>query len=524
MDPHPIPVRNFVAACDLVLQRAQRISSLICHPLISTLQLQGALIAVLLAVAWSWAAVVRLGEMRRQQAACAAPTQQLSCSAPGCTPGASSSDLEQASGLPLPPATVILPVTGCSANSQANWLAALGLRYPAELQFLFVVRSKADAAHDAVLALLAGDGSSRQVPQHKARVVVAGPATSCSQKLHNILEGLAAAAPDSKFALCLDDDIQAHPSFMERTVQQLQADPSLFMATGYPLDIPAPGSSLLTYCVLAYHLPLLAAFSTRQRIQFVWGGCMVMPLGPLRDDRYGIVKAWAGGGYSDDLIVAAKCAEHKLQVLCQPHAVFPQRLDPCFSWRHYWNYLRRQLFVMDTWAGDTNRRINHTMMVAHSYLSWAFTVPATTASLRLLLWVVQLLLLPTQQVYDGPGTSWDWLGLFGEKGCSLSMVSTLLFWVGLLSAAGALRWMTGVLLDLFTQQLPAADDLDLQCFSWGKVWLGMYVNNALLPVCMLYTYLQPAVEWAGITYWKRNGSITYVQHTSAPQCRPSRRE
>ena len=54
------------------------------------------------------------------------------------------------------------------------------------------------------------------------------------------------------------------------------------------------------------------------------------------------------------------------------------RLDPCFSWRRYWNYLRRQLFVMDTWAGSTNRRINHTMMVAHSYLSWAFAVPATT--------------------------------------------------------------------------------------------------------------------------------------------------
>ena len=69
----------------------------------------------------------------------------------------------QASGLPLPPATVILPVTGSSATSQANWLAALGLRYGAELQFLFLVRSKADAAHDAVLALLAGDGSSRQV-------------------------------------------------------------------------------------------------------------------------------------------------------------------------------------------------------------------------------------------------------------------------------------------------------------------------------------------------------------------------
>ena len=62
------------------------------------------------------------------------------------------------------------------------------------------------------------------------------------------------------------------------------------MAAGYPFDVPAPGSSLLTYCVLAYHLPLLVAFSTRQRIQFVWGGCMVLPLEPLRDDRYGIVK------------------------------------------------------------------------------------------------------------------------------------------------------------------------------------------------------------------------------------------
>lgn len=92
------------------------------------------------------------------------------------------------------------------------------------------------------------------------------------------------------------------------------------------------------------------------------------------------------------------------------------------------------------------------------------------ASLRLLLWVVQLLLLPTQQVYDGPGTSWDWLGLFGEKGCSLSMVSTLLFWVGLLSAAGALRWMTGGL--LFEQEAAAA----LVVVGWVHILL-------LCPTC-----------------------------------------
>lgn len=30
------------------------------------------------------------------------------------------------------------------------------------------------------------------------------------------------------------------------------------------------------------------------------------------------------GGYSDDLTVASKCAEHKLKILCPSYAVLPQ--------------------------------------------------------------------------------------------------------------------------------------------------------------------------------------------------------
>ena len=56
------------------------------------------------------------------QAACAAPTQQLSCSAPGCTPGASSSDLEQVKAGPtMAPSYAnaeefwaVLSVAGCN--------------------------------------------------------------------------------------------------------------------------------------------------------------------------------------------------------------------------------------------------------------------------------------------------------------------------------------------------------------------------------------------------------------------------
>lgn len=46
------------------------------------------------------------------------------------------------------------------------------------------------------------------------------------------------------------------------------------------------------------------------------------------------------------------------------------------SWGAYWNYLRRQLYVMDTWAGTHNRRLNHGMLALHCWLSWALVGPA----------------------------------------------------------------------------------------------------------------------------------------------------
>lgn len=58
------------------------------------------------------------------------------------------------------------------------------------------------------------------------------------------------------------------------------------------------------------------------------------------------------------------------------------RLDTEYSWAQYWNYLRRQVYVMDTYSSPLNRRVNHTMMFLHSYLSLAFTVPATTGLSR----------------------------------------------------------------------------------------------------------------------------------------------
>ena len=65
-----------------------------------------------------------------------------------------------------------------------------------------------------------------------ARIIFSGCSHSCSQKIHNLQCGILAANKDAAYVLCLDDDIQLPPSFLQRAVACMQADKSAFMLTG----------------------------------------------------------------------------------------------------------------------------------------------------------------------------------------------------------------------------------------------------------------------------------------------------
>lgn len=57
------------------------------------------------------------------------------------------------------------------------------------------------------------------------------------------------------------------------------------MATGYPMDIPPPGADLFSYLFLVWRLPLNIPFSLHETNPFVWGGCMLLRLEHLLDDK-----------------------------------------------------------------------------------------------------------------------------------------------------------------------------------------------------------------------------------------------
>lgn len=51
------------------------------------------------------------------------------------------------------------------------------------------------------------------------------------------------------------------------------------------------------------------------------------------------------------------------------------RLEQRYSWAQYWNYLRRQLFVLDTYATSHNRALNLVMAAVHAWASSAAAAP-----------------------------------------------------------------------------------------------------------------------------------------------------
>lgn len=227
---------------------------------------------------------------------------------------------------PLPKLSVILPVRGLKLCSRENWENIVEQHYDGPIEFLFVVHSKQDSAYDTIHAIYSSLNDLKASPHGRtARIIVSGESRECSQKIHNLLVGIASAAVDSQYTLLLDDDITLHPNSLVSLVHDMEIHRSIRITTGYPFDVPVEANAdVLTYAALSYHLPLVIGFSLGETTQFVWGGCMLLRTQELQQDAMGIQKAWREGGYSDDLIVASICETLNIPVYCPSYGIFPQ--------------------------------------------------------------------------------------------------------------------------------------------------------------------------------------------------------
>ncbi|KAJ6731538.1 CERAMIDE GLUCOSYLTRANSFERASE [Salix purpurea] len=358
-----------------------------------------------------------------------------------------------------------MPLKGFGEHNLHNWRSQVISLYGGPLEFLFVVESTEDPAYHAVSRLISDFKDNID-----ARVVVAGLSTTCSQKIHNQLVGVEKMHKDSKYVLFLDDDIRLHPGSIGALTAEMEKNPEIFIQTGYPLDLPS--GSLGSYCIYEYHMPCSMGFATGGKTFFLWGGCMMMHADDFRYDHCGVVSGLRDGGYSDDMTLAAVAGAHKKLITSPPVAVFPHPLSSDLSFSRYWNYLRKQTFVLESYMFKAN-------------------------------WIMN----PALRIY-----------IQGYAREETTFVSNGLLLVSCLAACTFIElfsmWnLTRIEVHLCNILSPEAPRLSLATYNWVLVFIAMLVDNFLYPVSAFRSHFSQSINWSGIRYYLKDGKINKIERS-----------
>ncbi|KAM3334208.1 hypothetical protein ACQJBY_028949 [Aegilops geniculata] len=470
------------AAADAMLAAASRA---FCSSVAVFFQIQGCCICLLLAFGWAVASLVRKKEIRKMGRKMASGHSfAFLCD--------DVDELEHSVQQKLPMVSVVMPLKGFGEHNLQNWRTQITSLYGGPLEFLFVVESKDDPAYRAV---------SRLIVEYKdklnAKVVVAGFSTTCSQKIHNQLIGVDKMHKDSKYVLFLDDDVRLHPGTVGALTKEMEKNPEIFIQTGYPLDLPS--GSLGSYCIYEYHMPCSIGFATGGRTFFLWGGCMMMHADDFRQDLYGLVTALKNGGYSDDMTLAAIAGQHKRLITSPPVAVFPHPLASDLSFSRYWNYLRKQTFVLESYVSKVNWIMNRALFGVHFYLSWGFVCPYVMA----LVHIATTLRAPYSAIVkEAAGSS-----------CGLKLVSFLL--ICTLTELVSMWNLTRVEIQLCNMLSPEGPQDSLRSYNWGLVFVAVLVDNFLYPISAIRSHFSQSINWSGIRYYLRDGKISKIERENS---------
>ena len=231
-------------------------------------------------------------------------------------------------------AAVFVPCKGNDIDLENNLLALLEQDY-ADYEVVFVVESADDPAC-AVIKGLPGRMTVRRGGV-SARLVVAGKAEDCGQKVHNLLRATANLHPDVKFLAFADSDARPQPDWLRTLVDRLSHDRN-GAVTAYRWFVPlkTTPANLVAASINNSIVPLIGW----RRHRMVWGGTWAI----RRDvfDESGLREAWQGT-LSDDLVASRVLVEGGWRVDFEPRCVVASPVD--FDAKGMIEFIRRQLLI-----------------------------------------------------------------------------------------------------------------------------------------------------------------------------------
>lgn len=217
-----------------------------------------------------------------------------------------------------PFATVIAPCRGLDDGLAKNLSGLIDQDYPA-YEILFVVDDESDPAVSVIAEVLPRAAT-------KTKLIVAGKADGCSQKVQNLRQAVLHADDRSEVFAFVDSDARPSARWLRHLIAPL-SDKNVGAATGYRWFIsktPSFASELRS----AWNASIASALGPNTKSNFCWGGSMAM----RRDvfERLEIRSKWRGT-LSDDFTVTWAINEADLSVVFVPRALTASVEDCTFS-------------------------------------------------------------------------------------------------------------------------------------------------------------------------------------------------
>jgi cellulose synthase/poly-beta-1,6-N-acetylglucosamine synthase-like glycosyltransferase len=236
--------------------------------------------------------------------------------------------------------TVFVPCRGLEDGLKKNISAICSQDYP-RFEIVFVSDRADDPAFAVIEAARQASFRSRGPETH---VVIAGPATDCGQKVHNLRIAVGKADPQSEVFAFVDTDARPSTRWLRSLVAPLQ-DESIGATTGYRWFVP-PRGNFAAQLRSVWNASIASALGQIGDKNFCWGGSTAL----RRDtfERQRIVEAWRGT-VSDDFALTRALHEAGLPIKFVPNCLTAS-FEDC-NIRELLEFTTRQLKITRAYAG-----------------------------------------------------------------------------------------------------------------------------------------------------------------------------
>lgn len=211
----------------------------------------------------------------------------------------------------MPFVTVIAPCRGIDHGMADNLQALFEQDYP-EYEIVFVV----DDSHDPAIEVIESMSAQFDSNGIKSKLIIAGKASGCGQKVENLRTAVLHAADKSEAFVFVDSDARPSREWLRNLIAPLE-DKSVGAATGYRWFIslrPTFASELRS----VWNASIASALGPNTGSNFCWGGST----GIRRDvfERLDIRENWKGT-VSDDFAVTRTLNQANLPIVFVPQAL-----------------------------------------------------------------------------------------------------------------------------------------------------------------------------------------------------------